>query len=193
MGEKTLVNFQVDEGRKSVWEEKAEEDGRSLSGFIRSSVERRIAEMDGEATEGGARPVNDSRLSDVIESNKRLSGQLSELSEDVAQIMKTVEQPSEDMRELAREVFTTLPEENELGQETGLIGDAWVIESDRDRDGYTTVHDGTVRSGLIEDVADFLDEPAYLIRDAIEQLRKDTSLIGETVLNGERRYYREDE
>lgn len=61
MGGKTLVNFQVAEDRKAIWEDRADDEGRSLSGFIRSCVERRIAGNSGETAPTISRSVSSIR------------------------------------------------------------------------------------------------------------------------------------
>jgi hypothetical protein len=185
MGERVQVNFQVDESRKEAWAEYADDEGLPMSAMIRQAVEAHI-----NRDERGGQQIDDGRLSDLLESNKRIQGQLRELSDDMAVVKTAVEAPDEDMRTLAREVFSVLPEEGKLGTTIQTIDGTILVGFDEDRDGRTTVQGGTVLSGLVTDIADYLDEPPYLIEDAIEQLRDDTNLVHETVVDGERRFHK---
>jgi hypothetical protein len=131
MSEKKLVTFNLDEDRKEVWEEEAEDRGRSLSGFIRHCGEKEIAN-DGQSQSAGVDHTEE--LTELYNMVRGLMGQADAIDETVNKVHQEISIP-DDTKAKIPEVVRVLPVQQdrsrpeseqegltteEIGERTGL-------------------------------------------------------------------------
>ena len=179
-GEKKMVNFRVEQSQKRKWEEHIEgtNEYKSLSHFIRLSVENQIEEPD--RNEGGLDAATKERINELVERSRKTEGKIDRMQDRLETVEKHLQEAPEDIKELAGEVFDVLPQKPSDRESKTLFSDE-----------TTPVIGDTVKSGKIEDIAGYLDEKEYQVRRAIENLQQDTSLVGSVVIDGQERFYRE--
>jgi hypothetical protein len=119
MGEKKLVTFNLDEERKSVWENEADERGRSLSGFIRYCGEQEIAGTD-ESESGGVDHTEE--LSEIQTKLQGLTATVGSVDDTVSTIHREVSIPDEVKANIPN-VVGVLPQEHEGGMTTEEVGE----------------------------------------------------------------------
>ena len=175
--EKKQINFTLPEEQKQRWKEHIGDspEHKSLSQFIRFCVERRIAD-------GGQSPTtgpSDEEMSEIADRTRKIESNIKQLQDQLDTVAETLQNPPEEVIELAGEVMDVLPTETELLKEQQSATGA---ES-------PIVVDGTVQTGRPDDIAEHLDSDAYKVRLALDQLMEDTSLVRSQVLDGQERYY----
>ena len=111
MGDKTLVTFNLDEERKSVWENEADDRGRSLSGFIRHCAETEIAGNRESTSEG---TDHTEELSELHSLTQGVAYSVDALQEQVDILHNEVTIP-EQTKEHIPEVVGVLPKEEQGG------------------------------------------------------------------------------
>lgn len=179
MAERPQVNVALDPEVKSEWEDYVEDhpEYSYVSHLVRAAVGKEIR---GQYSESGS-GADGERLSDMESALLNIQSTLEGMDDRLSGVEQTIEQPSEDIQELSNEVFGILPTEPELTREQQSA-----LEEDT-----PVVVDGTVQTGLIGDIADHLNEGRIYVRQAIEELQENTSLIGTIPVDGETRYYKE--
>ncbi|HET7324952.1 MAG TPA: hypothetical protein VFJ06_11515 [Halococcus sp.] len=179
------VNIPLDADVKDQWEDFVDEhpDYRYVSHLVRAAVGKEIR---GVSSDSGTSGVSDERLSDIESGIISLENTLSEVNERLSNIERAMEAPAEDILDLAGKIFEVLPEEKELTATT---------QSPLDPDEAPPVIEGGgntyVQTGRVTDIAEYLEEQRYRVRQAIEHLQDDTHLIKSLVIEGETRYYKE--
>lgn len=131
MSEKTLVTFNLDEERKEVWKDEAENRGRSLSGFIRYAGEQEISGSN-ESDSGGVDHTEE--LTELYNMVRGLMGQADAIDETLNKVHQEISIP-DDTKEKIPEVVRVLPIQQdrtqpeskregltteEIGERTGL-------------------------------------------------------------------------
>ncbi|UOO94150.1 hypothetical protein MUK72_09220 [Halococcus dombrowskii] len=129
MGETKLVTFKLDEERKGVWEEEAEDRGRSLSGFIRHAGEKLIA---GDSGQTGGGVDHTEELSEIQTMIRALMGTVDGMDDTIGTIRKEISIP-DDTKGKIPDVVGALPVDKgrttsdivgltteEIGEKTGL-------------------------------------------------------------------------
>lgn len=111
MANSTLVTFYLSEDRKEVWENEAEDRGRSLSGFIRRCGEKEIADND-QTQSGGVDHTEE--LSELHTILRGLVSKADAIDESIDMIHREVSIPEESKNNIP-EVVEILPNEEEGG------------------------------------------------------------------------------
>lgn len=179
------VNITLDPDVKDQWEGYVDEhpDYRYVSHLVRAAVGKEIKDTHAGGSTSGH---SDERLSDIESGIIGLENTLSEISERLTNVEKMMEAPAEDVLDLAGEVFEVLPKEKELTatQQSPLESEEppAVIE------GASGIH---IQTGRVSDIAEYLEEERYRVRQAIEHLQDDTHLVNSLVMDGETRFYKE--
>jgi len=176
--EKKQINFTLPEEQKQRWEDHIEDspEHKSMSQFIRFCVERRIA--------GGGQSVttdtgDGEQMGEIADRTRKIESNIKQLKEQLDTVEQTLQNPPEEVIELAGEVMDVLPTEPELLKD----------QQSATGDGSPTVVDGTVQTGRPDDIADHLDADVYRTRLALNQLMEDTALVSAQIVDGEERYY----
>ena len=175
--EKKQINFTLPEEQKQRWEDHIEDspEHKSMSQFIRFCVERRIAD-------GGQSPStgpDDEEMSEIADRTRKIESNINQLQEQLDTVEQTLQNPPEEVIELAGEVMDVLPTEPELLRE----------QQSATEDESPTVVGGTVQTGRLDDIADHLNSDTYKVRLALDQLIEDTALVRSQIVDGEERYY----
>ena len=175
--EKKQINFTLPEEQKQRWEQHIEDspEHKSMSQFIRFCVERQIADEGQSPTTG----PDGGEMGEIADRTRKIESNINQLQEQLDTVEQTLQNPPEEVIELAGEVMDVLPTEPELLREQQSATD----------DESPTVVDGTVQTGRPDDIAEHLDSDAYRTRLALDQLMEDTSLVRSQVLDGQERYY----
>ena len=173
------INVALDDETKEQWEQYVDEhpDFRYITHLVRAAVGEKIT---GRAGNGGINGDVAERLSDIESVILKVDGKLDDTNERLDKVENQLEGPSQDITDLTGDVFDVLPTEELVGRvsQDVLSGDSVPVE------------DGTVLTGRIEDMADFLGEDRIRVRQAVQQLEDDTPLVDTTVVGGETRFYR---
>ena len=175
--EKKQINFTLSEEQKQRWEEHIDDspEHKSMSQFIRFCVERRIAS-------GGQSPTtgpDNGEMSEIADRTRKIESNINQFQDQLDTVAETLQNPPEEVIELAGEVMDVLPTEPELLREQQSATD----------DESPTVVDGTVQTGRPDDIAEHLDADSYRTRLALDQLMEDTALVRSQTVDGEERYY----
>ena len=176
--EKEQINFTLTEEQKQRWEDHIEDSNehQSMSQFIRFCVERRIADGGQSPTTGS---VDGEQMGEIADRTRKIESNINQLQEQLDTVEQTLQNPPEEVIELAGEVMDVLPTEPELLREQQSATD----------DESPTVVDGTVQTGRPDDIAKQLDSDTYRVRLALDQLMEDTALVQSQIVDGEERYY----
>ncbi|MFC4990109.1 hypothetical protein [Saliphagus infecundisoli] len=172
MGEdKSRINLVVNDERKAEWQEYQSENPEfsSLTDLIRSSVTRQIEGQYGASQSG----ESELKVSEAIDKIDRLSEQLNSV-EGRLQNLENQANTNPEVDRLKGEIYDILPDE-----EPGSV--PW---QDKDRGlgqraSNPSVSDPEAESkhsawqGTPEEIADALDEPHYLVVEALEKLCDD--------------------
>lgn len=180
MTERPQVNVALDPEVKSEWEEYVSEhpEYSYVSHLVRAAVGKEIR---GEYGGSGSGPDGE-RLSDMESTLLNIQSTLEDMDDRMLAVERGMEEPSEDIQELSNEVFAVLPTETELQQEQHSA----IPDEDT-----PVVVDGVVQTGAIGDIAEHLNEGRIYVRQAIEELQENTSLVGTKLVDGEERYFKE--
>lgn len=191
MAEKAQINFQVNEDQRERWREAAEADRShsSMSQFIRTAVEEKIAD-DGSSSE----PQDGPDVARVLEKLNNLDD-IQETLNHIDRRLRDVEQEVEHdpaIDYLASESFDLLPDAQPGTRE-------WRRELENRRsqlqaaeDGQEPDEEGARRAleawkGTPRGLATALNEPPHQVKQALEQLMRNTAVVRRTD-DGE--YYR---
>jgi hypothetical protein len=119
MGKKKLVTFNLDEERKEVWEQEADNRSRSLSGFIRYAGEREIA-GDHESQSGGVDHTEE--LADLDTKVMTLLNMVDGIDDNLGVIQREISIP-DDIQEQIPVVVRALPSQEEEALTSEQIGE----------------------------------------------------------------------
>jgi len=176
--EKEQINFTLHEEQKQRWNEHIEDspEHKSMAQFIRFCVERQIAD-------GGQSPTTGSddgeQMAEMADRTRKIESNILQLQEQLDTVAETLQNPPEEVIELAGEVMDVLPTEPELLKE----------QQSATGDGSPTVVGQTVQTGRLDDIADHLNSDTYRTRLALDQLMEDTALVRSQIVDGEERHY----
>lgn len=177
--DKKQINITLPEEQKQRWEEYLEDSPqhKSMAQFIRFSVERQVGSGGQSPTTGG---VDEEQMGEIADRTRKIQSNINQLQEQLDTVAQSLENPPEEIIELAGEVLSVLPTEPELLKEQqSAFGEETPI-----------VVDGTVQTGRPDDIAEHLDSDTYRVRLALEQLMEDTALVRSQIVDGEERYYK---
>ena len=185
--DRKLVNLQVTDEQKTRWNKYVNDspEHKSLSQFIRFVVEREI-KGEGTPVGPGASPgTDDARLTELREDNRQLRAKLDGVAETVERIENRLEEPAEDIRKLASEIFDVLPERD------------LVVDSDGNPQlshGFGLPNETKAYEGTVKNVANILDTDEYRTLKALDLLERDMSMVtkGTVYEDGIVRYYRDE-
>ena len=172
------INVVVSESQKYRWDSHADDLGESLSHLIRSAVENEIA---GEQSGGGE--VSDNlteRLSEIQQQNERLTNLVEGNERRLLSIESAVQEPGEDIRDLANKILGVLPESRGPPSEDEI--EAW---TDATESGETETPPTTV-----DDLVDELGETEARITEALELLEDSTGMVRSAERGNETHYGR---
>lgn len=178
--DKSRINLVVNEERKSQWKEYQDENPefQSLTDLIRTSVTRQMEGQYSPSESGEA----ELKVSEAIDKIDRLSEQVS----NVETRLKNVENQAIANPEIDRlkgEVYDLLPDE-EPGStmwEKAKTGLGQSAAQDSEYEPKVIAWDGTP-----EKIAEALEEPTYLVEEALETLYGEVPTVKKT---NDRRYY----
>ena len=179
--DRTQFNFGLGKQTKREWEEYVDESRNhaTLAAFIRYAVNKEITDDGPASSNTGVSENVAERLAELADGQRRLQAIIAELSDDVAAIRKQTAEPSEDLQELAGDVFVALPTEDEA---------TWRYDSSEMPDTESDYHGP--ETGRVADLAAHVDAPRYRVRDALDHLQESSSMVRTTVVEGETRFYR---
>jgi hypothetical protein len=170
---RTQVNFVASENQKEQWEEYADEAGfRSFSEFLRTCIQK---EVQGDSSSREPSENVTEKLSEVLEGIDRMEGRIHDLDNRVGTIEREVREDP-DLKKFASEVFSVLPERDEL------------ISYEKKVQQAGTYPDRTIpvsHSGKPEHIAQELDESEPRVEQALDKLREDMNQVQTLVLNEE--------
>ena len=170
---RTQVNFVASEEQKQQWEEYADEAGfRSFSEFLRTCIQK---EVQGNSSSREPSENVTEKLSEVLEGINRMEGQIHELDNRVGSIENEVREDPE-IKKLASDVFSALPERDEL-----ISYEKKIQKSGARPDPRTPIS----HTGKPEDIAHELEESEHRVQQALEKLREDMSQVHSLTLNEE--------
>lgn len=191
MAEKAQINFQVNEDQRERWKQAAEADRshNSMSQFIRTAVEEKIAD-DGSSSEPQDGP-DVARILEKLDNLDDIQQTLNHIHRRLRDVEQEVEHdPAIDY--LASESFDLLPDAQPGTRE-------WRRELENRRsqlqaaeDGQEPDEEGARRAveawkGTPRGLANALNEPPHQVKQALEQLMRNTAVVRRTD-DGE--YYR---
>ena len=172
------INVVVSESQKTRWDSHVDDLGESLSHLIRSAVENEIA---GEQSGGGEVPDNlTERLSEIQQQNERLTNLVEGNERRLLDIKSAVQEPGEDIRDLANRILSVLPESRGPPSEDEI--EAW---TDATEPGETETPPTTVN-----DLAGELGETEARITEALELLEDSTGMVRSAERGNETHYGR---
>ena len=175
--DKKQINLTLPEEQKQRWNEHIEDspEHKSMAQFIRFCVERQIAD-------GGQSPTtgpDDGEMSEIADRTRKIESNINQLQDQLDTVAETLQNPPEEVIELAGEVMDVLPTEPELLRE----------QQSATEDESPTVVGQTVQTGRPDDIADYLDSDTYKVRLALDQLIEDTALVRSQIVDGKERYH----
>ena len=176
--DKKQINITLPEEQKTRWEEHIEDSPqhKSMAQFIRFCVEKEVKTGGQSTTSAGG----EEQIGEIADRTRKMQSNINQLQESLQTVQQSIENPPEEIIQLAGEVMNVLPTEPELLKEQqSALGNE-----------TPTVVDGTVQTGKPEDIAEHLDADTYRVRLAIEQLQEDTSIVRSQVIDGEERHYK---
>lgn len=191
MAEKAQINFQVNEDQRERWKQAAEADRshNSMSQFIRTAVEEKIAD-DGSSSEPQDGP-DVARILEKLENLDDIQQTLNHIDRRLRDVEQEVEHDPA-IEYLASELFDLLPDaqpgthewRNEMENRLGYLQAA--------EDGQEPDEEGARRAveawkGTPRGLAKALNEPPHQVKQALEQLMGNTAVVRRTD-DGE--YYR---
>ena len=191
MAEKAQINFQVNEDQRERWKQAAEADRshNSMSQFIRTAVEEKIAD-DGSSSEPQDGP-DVARILEKLDNLDDIQDTLNHIDRRLRDVEQEVEHDPA-IEYLASELFDLLPDaqpgtqewRNEMGNRLDYLQAA--------EDGQEPDEEGARRAveawkGTPRGLANALNEPSHLVKQALEQLMRNTAVVRRTD-DGE--YYR---
>lgn len=184
MTEKSQINFQVNEDQRERWKQAAEADRshNSMSQFIRTAVEEKIAD-DGSSSEPQDGP-DVARILEKLDNLDDIQDTLNHIERRLRDVEQEVEHdPAIDY--LASESFDLLPDAQPGTRE-------WRRELENRRsqlqaaeDGQEPDEEGARRAveawkGTPRGLANALNEPPHQVKQALEQLMRDTAVVRRT-------------
>lgn len=191
MAEKAQINFQVNENQRERWKQAAEEDmgHNSMSQFIRTAVEEKIAD-DGSPQ----KPQTGPEIGKILE-------QLDNL-DDIQQTLNHIDRRLRDVEQevkhdpaidyLASELFDYLPDVQPGTRKWEEEMENRQYHLQAAKDGQEPDEEGARKAieawkGTPEGLANALDEPRHLVKQALEKLMAETAVVRET---DDEEYYR---
>ena len=170
---RTQVNFVASEEQKQQWEEYADEAGfRSFSEFLRTCIQK---EVQGDSSSREPSENVTEKLSEVLEGIDRMEGRIHDLDNRVGTIEREVREDP-DLKKFASEVFSVLPERDELISYEKKIQQAGTYPDRSIPASY---------SGKPEHIAQELDESEPRVQQALDKLREDMNQVHSLTLNEE--------
>lgn len=175
MPEKTQVNLLVEEERKKKWDSYADEQNRSLSNLIRLAVEKEIYDSETESPSHSSEQLTE--LQSTVEA---VGSKVDGLNARLNDLEQRMDRDSSEVRELASEVFSILPTEEEVVAATHEP----VIESDETDESLT-------ETGRPTHLAAYLGVEEMDVSEALQTLHEDTAQVDSRTIDGHVRYFKE--
>jgi len=181
--DRTQYSFWLGADTKEDWESAVDESRNhaTLAAFIRYAVNKEIDDDEPMSSGTGMSEDVSDRLSELADGQRRQQETLADLADDIAAIKEQTAEPSDELQDLAGDVFTALPTEQEATWRLGTID---IGDDEGEYHGPET--------GRVADLADEVEAPRYRVRDALNHLQESSSMVRTTVEDGETRYYRRD-
>lgn len=178
---KVIVSAQIATEKREEWESYVDENPNvnSISHLIRLSVAKEIHGQ--KQQKAGSSPAVEQGFTDVLESVGDLSIKLDQLSERMNDVEREVRQDSDEVTDVAGQVFDVLPTEDVLITDTHES----VIPTE-ERGGV-----GMIKSGRVDHISTRLGISEILVGEALEKLQTDTALVHSKSIGGHRRFYKE--
>lgn len=181
----------VEQDTYDKWSEFVDENPnyRQISHLVRGAVGREIrGEYGGSSGNGGSSEQTEKRLSEIEGAIISLEETTSEMARQIDTIHDSVREPSADVVELSGDIYDVLPEEHELSDTAYDLTEGEHVENAVDS---RTNGSEYVQTGRVNHIADYLGEDTYRVREGIEQLQDDTSLVSKVMMEGETRFYKQ--
>lgn len=179
------IVFEASLAQKRRYDNYADEQGfKTRSEFIRTTLQKEMAgDMD---SDSGSSENLTGQFADLTQTIQQLDRRIKGMDNEIRELKREV-RDDPDLQALASDVFGILPTKKEIIRAAKTSGQS--------------IHPG--KSGLLEDIANELDESEHRVKDAIDRLQEDTHQVQTLILadegdaeamlddsNNETRYYK---
>ena len=179
--ERTQFNFGLRADTKKNWEQYVEQSRNhaTLAAFIRYAVNQEIDSDEPTSSGAGVSEDVSDRLAKLADRQRQIQDEIAGLIDDIETVKNQTSEPSDDLQDLANDVFGALPTRDEA---------TWRYDTEG-MPGGSDNYQGP-DTGRVADLAEHIDAPRYRVRDALDHLQKSSSMVRTTVEDDEMRFYR---